>query len=148
MTQTQNSIIRSSGEVSLSVARAAKLHRNRAEVLLGEIGLHVGQEMLLDVLWNEGELTQSELAERLEIQPATLTVALKRLEKAGLVVRSRDPQDQRVSLVQPAYRSVSLQPGVRKAWTRLEKETVGGLGAEEQAVLVRLLNKVSENLSS
>ena len=148
MAQAQKSIIRSSGEVSLAVARAAKLHRNRAEVLLGEIGLHAGQEMLLDVLWTEGELTQSELAERLEIQPATLTVALRRLEKAGLVVRSRDPQDQRVSLVQPAFKSASLQDGVRHAWVQLERETVAGLNAEQRATLIELLNKVSESMSS
>ena len=79
--------------MSYSIAWAAKLHRQRAEELLGEIGLHAGQEMLLNTLWSEGELTQTELSDRLGIQPATLTVALKRLEKSGLVVRSRDPND-------------------------------------------------------
>ncbi len=142
------SIIKSSGIVSFEIARAAKLHRGRAEELLSEIGLHVGQEMLLNMLWTEGEMTQTELANRLEIQPATLTVALRRLEKSGLVVRSRDPNDQRVSRVQPSFKSAELQDGVADRWSKLEQETVVNLSKDEQDELSRLLAKVSDGLSA
>lgn len=142
------SIIKSSGKVSFEIARTAKLHRGRAEELLAEIGLHVGQEMLLNVLWTEGEMTQTELAKHLEIQPATLTVALRRLEKSGLVVRSRDPDDQRVSRVQPSFKSAELQDGVRDCWSRLEQESIVNLTVEEQVELARLLTKVSDGLSA
>ncbi len=144
----QRSVIKSSGIVSFEIARTAKLHRGRAEELLGEIGLHVGQEMLLNALWTEGELTQTELAKNLEVQPATITVALRRLEKSGLVVRSRDPNDQRVSRVQPSFKSAELQDGVVACWSQLEQETVAHLTAEEQVELARLLSKVSDGLSA
>ena len=139
--------IESRGEVSFAVAKAARLHRQRADELLNEIGLHVGQEMLLNVLWTEGEMSQTELANRLGIQPATLTVALRRLEKNGLVVRSRDPEDQRVSRVQPSFKSGELRNGVMLAWARLEHETVKNLTKPEQAMLAILLNKVTDGLS-
>ena len=145
---SSRSIIKSSGKVSFEIARAAKLHRGRAEELLSEIGLHVGQEMLLNVLWTEGEVTQTELANHLEIQPATLTVALRRLEKSGLVVRSRDPNDQRVSRVQPSFKSAELQDGVADRWSKLEQESVVNLSKDEQAELSRLLAKVSDGLSA
>jgi MarR family transcriptional regulator, organic hydroperoxide resistance regulator len=145
---SSRSIIKSSGKVSFEIARAAKLHRGRAEELLSEIGLHVGQEMLLNVLWTEGEMTQTELANHLEIQPATLTVALRRLEKSGLVVRSRDPNDQRVSRVQPSFKSAELQDGVADRWSKLEQESVVNLSKDEQAELSRLLAKVSDGLSA
>ena len=145
---SSRSIIKSNGKVSFEIARAAKLHRGRAEELLSEIGLHVGQEMLLNVLWTEGEMTQTELANRLEIQPATLTVALRRLEKSGLVVRSRDPDDQRVSRVQPSFKSAELQDGVADRWSKLEQGTVVNLSKDEQDELSRLLAKVSDGLSA
>ncbi len=134
--------------MSYAIARAAKLHRQRAEELLVEIGLHVGQEMLLNTLWSEGELSQTELSNRLGIQPATLTVALKRLEKSGLVVRSRDPNDQRVSRVQPSFKSTELRVGVHGAWSRLEEATIVNLSVDEQSTLADLLNKVSDGLSA
>lgn len=140
--------IRSHGEISWQMAKAAKFHRQRADELLNEVGLHVGQEMLLNVLWTEGEMTQTELANRLEIQPATLTVALKRLEKTGFVVRSRDPDDQRVSRVQPSYKSAELREDVMMAWSRLENETKQNLTEPEQELLAALLAKVSDGLSA
>jgi MarR family transcriptional regulator, organic hydroperoxide resistance regulator len=140
--------IQTRGEVSWALARAAKLHRQRVDELLNKIGLHVGQEMLLNVLWTEGEMTQTELANRLKIQPATLTVALGRLEKSGFIVRSRDPNDHRVSRVQPSSKSDDLQNDVMLAWSRLEYESIKSLSEPEQAMLVILLNKVSESLSN
>ena len=134
--------------MSYAIARAAKLHRQRAEELLGEIGLHAGQEMLLNTLWSEGELTQTELSDRLGIQPATLTVALKRLEKSGLIARSRDPNDQRVSRVQPSFKSAELRDGVYSAWSKLEAATIVNLSVDEQSTLAELLNKVSDGLSA
>ena len=144
---TSEPSIESRGEVSFAFAITAKLHRQRADELLNQIGLHVGQETLLDVLWTEGEITQTELANRLGIQPATLTIALKRLEKNGLVVRSRDPEDRRVSRVQASSKSSELREGVMLAWARLEHETVSNLTEPERAVLAILLNKVTDGLS-
>ena len=144
---TSEPSIESRGEVSFAIARAARLHRQRADELLNEIGLHVGQEMLLNVLWTEGEMSQTELAKRLDIQPATLTVALRRLEKNGLVVRTRDPEDQRVSRVQPSYKSGELKNGVMLAWSRLEHESIRNLSEAEQKMLAILLDKVTQGLS-
>ena len=139
--------IESRGEVSWALARVAKLHRQRADELLSKLGLHVGQEMLLNVLWTQGEMSQTELADRLDIQPATLTVALKRLEKSGLIVRARDPEDKRVSKVQPSYKSGELRNGVMLAWSSLEPDSVAGLTDAEQGMLKILLNKVAASLS-
>ena len=41
----------------------------------------------------------SELADRLSLEPATLSPLLKRLEAAGLVTRRRDPDDERAVAV-------------------------------------------------
>src|SRR5688572_21982118 len=81
------------------LVQTCKAQRALAEKLWSEIGLHVGQDMLLLQLWPEEGLTQTELAERLYIQPATVTKTLKRMEQTGLIERRGDPEDQRVSRV-------------------------------------------------
>ena len=51
---------------SFRIAQLAVAHRRLADSVLRELGLHVGQEMLMNALWEEGaEISQSELAERL-----------------------------------------------------------------------------------
>jgi DNA-binding MarR family transcriptional regulator len=47
------------------------------------------------VLWEQDDVTVSEIGERLFLDSATLTPLLKRLEAAGLVTRSRSRQDER-----------------------------------------------------
>jgi DNA-binding MarR family transcriptional regulator len=132
--------------LSYQVATVARSHRKRAEDLLNEIGLHTGQEMTLLALWDGGELSQSELAARLGVQKATVTVALRSMEREGLVSREKDPDDQRVTRVRATPKFLALGEGVRNAWARLDSETTAGLSAEEQKVFGDLLAKVAANL--
>ena len=135
------------GTVSYILAQVCKLHRQRADVLLNEIGLHVGQEMILCALWGSEGVTQTELAECLLIQPATVTNALKRLERKGFVYRREDSDDQRVSRVFVTEEGRNLKAAVEEKWSRLEEDSFGGLSLEDQALLRRLLQRTYERLS-
>ena len=132
--------------VGYSLAMACKLHRQRAEVLLSEIGLHVGQEMLLTGLWGNEGITQTELAEYVEIQPATVTNMLQRLEREGIVERKPDLQDQRISRVYTTQKGREMEERVQHQWARLEQESFGGFNVEEKVLLRRLLLQVYQNL--
>ena len=73
-------------------------HRRMHELLCG-LGLYRGQPAMLNALWAQDGLTHSCLAERLNKSPATITKTVKRMERAGFVVRRADPRDERLSLV-------------------------------------------------
>lgn len=65
--------------------------------ILDEHGLTYPQYLVLLVLWERGEdaPTVSELGARLRLDSGTLSPLLKRLEAAGLVVRTRSARDER-----------------------------------------------------
>jgi DNA-binding MarR family transcriptional regulator len=65
----------------------------------GSTGLTLPQVALLRALVESGPLRVTALAERQGVRVPTATVAVRRLEKAGLVARSGDPRDLRVVLV-------------------------------------------------
>ena len=129
------------------LAQVCKLHRQRADDLLNEIGLHVGQEMVLCALWEKEGVTQAELGEHLAVQPATVTNALRRLERKGLVQRESDADDQRVSRVFPTAEGRRLKEKVEEQWSRLERASFAGINARERDVLRRLLSRVHDNLA-
>src|SRR5258708_30581092 len=83
----------------LLIARLAHIHRIRLEEYLSKHHLHVGQEMLLKYLCNQDRLSQKGIGELLEIQSATVTRTVIRMEPAGFVELRTDPDDQRVSRV-------------------------------------------------
>ncbi|STQ14376.1 MarR family transcriptional regulator [Enterobacter cloacae] len=47
------------------------------------------------VLWEQDDITVSDIGERLFLDSATLTPLLKRLESAGLINRQRSRKDER-----------------------------------------------------
>ena len=128
------------------LAQACRLHRARAHVLLEELGLYRGQPPVLRALWEQEGLTHTELAERLQVRPATITKMIQRMERAGFVERRQDLEDQRVSRVYLAQAGHAVREAVLGVWRRLEDETFAGFTLEESVLLRRFLLQVRDNL--
>lgn len=62
--------------------------------------LTLAQVSILLTLLDSGPIRMTELAIRERVRTPTTTVAIRRLEKLGLVKRSRDPSDMRAVLVE------------------------------------------------
>lgn len=67
--------------------------------LLDELGLTYPQYLVLNVLWASDGQTVGRIAESLALESSTLTPLLKRLETAGLVTRTRNPENERQVLI-------------------------------------------------
>jgi MarR family transcriptional regulator, organic hydroperoxide resistance regulator len=63
--------------------------------MLDRLGLTYPQYLALHVLWEEDGRTIGAIAQRLSLESSTVTPLVKRLEAAGLLMRERDPQDER-----------------------------------------------------
>ncbi|MEP7289944.1 MAG: MarR family transcriptional regulator [Chloroflexota bacterium] len=129
------------------LSQVCKRYRTLSDQRLEEIGLYRGQELIICELWQQDGLTQSDLVERLMVQPSTLTNALNSMEKAGLVQRRPDAQDQRVSRVYLMPLAYETWPQVKEVWDAIDAEAFGNLTLEERILLRRLLMQVNENLA-
>jgi DNA-binding MarR family transcriptional regulator len=116
--------------------------------ILEPLGLTHPQYLVMLALWEESPLSVRELGERLSLEPATLSPLLRRLEKAGLVDRRRNPADERALAVElteegRALRERALQvpPTVMSrlgmSWTDLAavRDTLLALGTSARAAL-------------
>ncbi|MES2152423.1 MAG: MarR family transcriptional regulator [Pseudomonadota bacterium] len=63
--------------------------------LLERLGLTYPQYLVMLVLWEHDEVPVKDIGARLFLDSGTLTPLLKRLEAGGLLLRGRDPQDER-----------------------------------------------------
>ena len=121
-------------------------HHYRASKFMSDAGLYLGQEMVLQHLWQEDKLTQSELANRIGVQIQTINKMIRRMEKAGLVTKHADELDHRVTRIYLTPKGRELQPVIEDTWEQLEHETLADFTVEEQYILRRLLHKLKENL--
>ncbi|MBI3885312.1 MAG: MarR family transcriptional regulator [Opitutae bacterium] len=83
----------------IKLQRAAESVSTRVHAVL-PAGLTVTQFGVLDALHHLGPLCQGELAEKLLRSGGNLTLVVDNLEKAGYVLRKRDPADRRFVVVQ------------------------------------------------
>jgi DNA-binding MarR family transcriptional regulator len=133
--------------LDLLLSQVCRLHYVRAQGLLDALGVYRGQPPALHILHAQEGLTQSELAARLELTPATVTKMLQRLEKAGFVQRQTDAEDQRVSRVYLTNAGRAIQADVARVLGQLAQETFLDFTIEERVVLRRLMLQMRENLS-
>lgn len=79
--------------------------------MLDEMGLTYPQYLVLNVLWREDGQTVGAIAAQLALESSTLTPLLKRLEAAGLLVRRRNPQNERQVLIALTDRGRDIRNG-------------------------------------
>jgi DNA-binding MarR family transcriptional regulator len=83
-----------------------------------------------------------ELQRILALSSGTLTGALDRMEKAGLVRRTPDPEDGRAFRVEPAPFDARKRRAIEGTLEAMEEECFSCLTARERAELLRLLTKL------
>ena len=129
-----------------TLAKVCRAHRGSVGELLAEVGLHVGQEMVLIELWEQDGLRGGELAGRLGVEPPTVTKMLRRLETCGLVERRQESGDARSFRVYLTSEGSSLEGSVARCWETVEERAFAGMSAGEKRNLHLLLTKVRANL--
>jgi DNA-binding MarR family transcriptional regulator len=127
-------------------AQICKLKHARVQSLLEGIGLYRGQPPVLRALWAQDGLTHTDLARTLEVQPATITKMINRMEKNGFVQRRQDADDQRVWRVYLTDAGRAVQEDVRQVWRTLEQEAFDGFTIEERVLLRRFFLQMRQNL--
>jgi DNA-binding MarR family transcriptional regulator len=126
----------------LVIARTARRLRQEAGFELSP-----SQAAALATIDRHGPLTPSELADRERIKRPTATRVIAWLEEAGLVDRTRDPQDGRSSLVTLAPAGRVLLDRVRTRKDVYLARRLRELDPEERATLDRaaaILERVLE----
>ena len=106
---------------------------------LDPIGLTHPQYLVLLALWERSPLRLREIAERLYLEPATVSPLIGRLEAAGLVTRSRSANDERAVDIALADDGAALREGA----TRVPEQVVARLG-----VPVERLERLRDELTS
>lgn len=134
--------------IGLVLARICRCQRHLTHGCMAHIGLYRGQQWILRSLWEAPGCTQSELARRIGVKPATITHALQSMERNGLVERRPDSNDQRALRVYPTDKSRALRDQIEAQWGRLESQAFAGFDARELDRLKGYLERVLQNMEA
>lgn len=135
-----------SDSIAYLVVQIAKAQRNLVGSRLREINLYPGQDVLLSQLWQNDGLTNGELAEKMLVEPAAITKAVKRMENAGWVKRQADDDDGRISRIFLTRKGQNIQEQVEEIWSEIEGIVSEGISQDERLLLIDALTRIRSNL--
>ncbi|MDO8914659.1 MAG: MarR family transcriptional regulator [Coriobacteriia bacterium] len=111
-------------------------------------GGHPGQAGCLWALGTREGISQRELAEMVHLAPPTVTAMLQKMEKAGLIERSDDAEDQRITRIRLTETGRALDHDLRVAHGEYVTSTIGSMSEADRRELARLLGLLGNNISS
>lgn len=124
----------------------ARLIRRRFGLSIRDLQLTQAKWRVLTALMERPGISQSELAERLDIEKAPLGLALDRLEQAGWIERKADPADRRVRRAALLPRAEPALARMSERFRAIEANYLRGFDAEEVAQMLESLQVIRDTL--
>jgi MarR family transcriptional regulator, transcriptional regulator for hemolysin len=128
------------------VVLTGKAIREYFEAALAQAGASLATWVVLYGIERGGWDNQRNLAKDLRIEGATLTRHLDRMERDGLIVRTRDPDDRRQIRVDLTPEGDAVYRRLKAVAQKTGTRATDGVSAADQAHLRRILARIRANV--
>ena len=132
--------------ISHSIYMTAHCYERAMNVELAPEGITHRQCQVLGWLALEGDLSQTELADRMNIEPPTLVGILDRMERDGLLSRTTSAEDRRRKIVRPLPKAEAVWQKIVACAERVQERATRGLSEQQLAACKEALDAVRANL--
>ena len=128
------------------ISLAARGFARMSDSRLKPLGFGVGQLPVLVALQNGNASTQRDLARFARVEQPPMAQMLARMERDGLIERTRDPADGRSSRIVLTKAAQQRMPEATTTLFQGNREALTGFTDAEAVQLVDLLTRLIENL--
>lgn len=128
--------------------RLRRALRREFEARIEPFGITLPHFMVLRRLWDGDGIAISTLTAGINSDGGTMTGVLDRMEARGLVRRERSTEDRRAVRVFLTEAGSALKEPLHAVVANLEEHALSGLSEVERLELVRLLQRVGENVGA
>jgi MarR family transcriptional regulator for hemolysin len=135
-------------DLPFEIAETAHGMRRAFDRRASSLGVTRAQWKVLFSLTRAPGLRQVELAEKLDVEPITLSRIIDRLEEAALVERAPDPADRRAWRLQVTEKAKPLVAKLKDLGSELVGEAFDGIERSELERVRSVLAQVRQNLAA
>lgn len=128
------------------ICLAQQAHQRALNEELAPHGITFRQAQVLGCLVLDHELSQTELANKLSIEPPTLVGILDRMERDGWIERHSCPDDRRKKLIRATEAAEPVWAKIAECGLAVRARATSGLSERQIANLKKLLAKVRKNM--
>ena len=135
-------------QIGFLISDVARLMRSSFDRRVRRLGLTRSQWLVLSRLNRHPGISQSELAEMLEVERATAGRMIDRMERRGWLVRCPDPSDRRINRLYLTADAEGVEVEMGRIAAQLLDDAMAALGEEEREVLAEMMERVKAQLQS
>lgn len=126
---------------------AARLTMGAYHPYLDPLGITYPQYLVMLVLWEHEKQTVMDISHRLQLDTNTVTPLLQRMEKAGLIKRTKGKEDARQRIVTLTGKGLAMKEQAKHIPECLSAEILNHIGSIEELIkIVPTLDKLIEGL--
>ncbi|MBJ6725454.1 MarR family winged helix-turn-helix transcriptional regulator [Geomesophilobacter sediminis] len=135
-------------ELMMRLAELMEATMEQTEHPFPDLALTPREVKVMIHLGDRGETTMTELADAVGTPLSTVTRIADRLERKGMIARSRSDRDRRIVVVSTSDQGQALHNAVREQQLAVSAKILEILTSEERETLVALLTKAAAGLRS
>ncbi|MFC1434379.1 MarR family winged helix-turn-helix transcriptional regulator [Streptacidiphilus sp. N1-3] len=139
-------LLRLEHQVCFALHSASRAFGGVYREALRDVELTYPQYLAMLTLWEHGELPVKRMGELLRLDSGTLSPLLKRLDAAGLVQRTRNPEDERSVIVRLTSAGSALRERAQQVPRTIAASV--GLDLDELQSLHGMLGRLTEHLDA
>ena len=118
-----------------------------AMLRIEDVPLTPEQFMLIDLLWNQGSMTQQQLADQMHKDKNSVTKLVDAIEKKGFVVREQSLKDRRANTLVLTEKALQLKDSAKRKGISILDNILEGISEEEPRAFLSTLHKLNSNMS-
>lgn len=111
------------------------------------IDLTPEQFLLIDLLWNQGCMSQQAIADTIEKDKNSVAKLVDGLERKQLVRRVRDEKDRRSNLVTLTQRAEDMKTAAKEKGVSILEGIIEGISDSELKSFLSVLSQMNRNMS-
>ena len=126
----------------------ARLFAKELQQRIAPFGIVVGQFPILLELWLKDGVTQKDLLTKIDVEQATLANTLNRMERDGLIKRTKNPADARAQLIWLTGKAADLRNSAYEAAQNVNADALQVLNDPERAQFINYMRRVIGGMRS
>ncbi|WP_109312772.1 MarR family winged helix-turn-helix transcriptional regulator [Ruegeria sp. AU67] len=130
------------------VNHMARLFAKELQHRIAPLGIVVGQFPVLLELWLKDGVNQKDLLARIDVEQATLANTLNRMERDGLIKRTKNPADARAQLIWLTEKAAALRNSAYESAQNVNSQALQVLTEPERAQFMDYMRRVISGIRS
>ena len=126
--------------------RCNRKHYAYVEKRVSDLGLHRSGHHMVMAISKNCNLSQKELAKCMDISPAAVAVALKKLESQGFIEREIKADDNRINNISVTEKGAEILEKTKEIFNEIDSITFKGFSDSDIEAFMGYLTRISDNI--